>query len=195
MTETLSTAAAAAIAARHVAAADDAPTDSVLINPAPKQMAQLDFLLGEYRGETTPVPDEGPLQVIMQGRKILDGNFYEVKLVFPTNTETGAVVAYWDFGWDSVNGRYVAQYADNLGSYGTVHSPGWEDGSFRFTGEYLRVIIAGGESGSSTGEWITSTDSFSITESGRLVDDITYIKDGNWEPCGRLVLDKVSTAS
>jgi hypothetical protein len=190
MAETLSTAGGAA---RQAVAPDDAPSDTVLINPAPKQMEQLDFLLGEYHGLTTPVPDEGPMHMILRGRKILDGNFYEVKMIIPTNTETGTVVGYWDFGWDSVNAQYVAQYADNLGSFGTVYSPGWEDGHFRFTGKYLRVIIAGGESGASTGEWITTTDSFSFNESGQLVDDISYMKDGNWEPCGNIVLDKVST--
>ncbi|MFD0634945.1 hypothetical protein ACFQ9X_28855 [Catenulispora yoronensis] len=40
-------------------APEDAPSDSILINPPPKQMEQLDWLLGEYRGLTTPVPDEG----------------------------------------------------------------------------------------------------------------------------------------
>ena len=172
-------------------APEDAPSDSILINPPPKQMEQLDFLLGDYRGVTTPVPDEGQMQVFFQGRKILDGNFIEVKMTIPTNTDTGIVVGYWDFGWDSVGLRYVAQYADNLGSFGTVYSPGWEDGRFAFTGKYLRVIIAGGESGQSQGEWIDSTDTFFFNEDGQLVDDITYVKDGNWESAGKLVFDKV----
>jgi hypothetical protein len=172
-------------------APDDVPSDSILINPPPKQMEQLDWLLGEYRGVTTPVPDEGAMRVVLQGRRILDGNFVEVKMIIPSNTATGTVVGYWDFGWDSVNGQYVAQYADNLGSFGTVYSPGWEDGRFAFTGNYLRVIIAGGESGESQGEWITSTDAFSFNEAGQLVDDITFVKDGKWEPAGNLVLDRV----
>jgi hypothetical protein len=182
-------------AATREPALADGHSDHVLINPAPKQMAQLDFLLGEFRGMTTPVPDEGPLQVVFQGRKILDGNFYEIKMIIPTNSDTGTVIGYWDFGWDSVNGQYVCQYADNLGSYGTAFSPGWEDGHFKFTGRYVRVIIAGGESGVSEGEWIDSADSFSLGEGGQLIDDITYIVDGAWAPCGQFVLDRISDAS
>jgi hypothetical protein len=172
----------------------DTITDAAepLINPAPHQMAQLDFLLGEYRGLSSEVPGEGRMRFIMRTHKILDGNFYRMEIDIPTNTDTGVVHGFWDFGWDSVNLQYVAQYTDNLGSYGTGFSQGWQDGHFRLEGRYLRVIDAGGTKGVSTGEWVTTTDDFSIPSPGKLLDTVTYMKDGEWEPSGTLELEQVA---
>jgi hypothetical protein len=168
--------------------------DPIIINPAPHQMSELAFLLGEYRGLTSDVPDEGALTVITKTIEILDGNWYQMEMTFPTNTDTGTVVGIWVFGWDSVAHQYVAQWYDNLGSYGTATSPGWVDGHFRLTGVYTRVIIAGGASGVSEGEVITSIDDFHFVAPGHLRDDITYMVNGNWEPCGVIDFHKVEDA-
>ena len=196
MTEALAPAVtpiAAGSAVPHMEAAAGG-ADPIIINPAPHQMSELDFLLGEYRGFTSPVPDEGNLTVITKTVKILDDNWYQMEMTFPTNTDTGTVTGFWTFGWDSVQHQYVAQWYDNLGSYGTATSPGWVDGHFRLTGQYLRVIIAGGTSGVSEGELITSIDDFSFVEPGHLRDDITYLVNGEWAPCGTIDFHKVEDA-
>ncbi|GGM70973.1 hypothetical protein ACFFX1_23470 [Dactylosporangium sucinum] len=192
MTEALAPAVTQPAAGSAVPPGDGA--DPIIINPAPHQMSELAFFLGEYRGLTSDVPDEGPLKVITKTASILDGNWYQMQMVMPTNTETGTVVGWWNFGWDSVALQYVAQWYDNLGSYGTATSPGWVDGHLRFTGEYTRVIIAGGTSGVSEGQVIKSIDDFSFVAPGHLRDDITYLVDGKWEPCGVIDLHKVEAA-
>jgi hypothetical protein len=196
MTEALAPAvtltAAGSVVPQKDAAADGA--DPIIINPAPHQMSELAFLLGEYRCITSPVPDEGNLAIIMKTKSILDGNWYEMEMTIPTNTDTGTITGWWTFGWDSVQHQYIAQYFDNLGSYGTATSPGWVDGHFRLTGQYLRVIIAGGTSGESEGEMITSIDDFSFIAPGHLRDDITYLVNGKWEPCGTIDCHKVEDA-
>lgn len=150
-----------------------------VLNPAAHQMAELNFLLGNYKCLTAPVPGLGRLTMYESTSKILDGNYYQmiVKVNFPG---LGALNAYWTLGWDSVNHNYIAQYFDNTGTIGTTTSPGWQNGHFKLTGPYVAVSKPGGVKGIGQGMRITSQDDLAMTGPGRYSDSSSWLKNGHW---------------
>jgi len=167
-------------------------TDSAhVLNPAPHQMAQLNFLLGSFRCLTPPVPGVGRLTMYETTSKILDGNYYQMIIKIPLSG-TVALGGYWIFGWDALDHNYTAQYFDNMGTMGTTTSPGWQNGHFKFTGQYIDVLKAGGVSGLGKGWHITSQDDLAITGPGRYSDSSTYVQGGHWKSAGVTDCQKIT---
>ncbi len=150
-----------------------------VLNPAPHQMAELNFLLGNYKCLTAAVPQLGRLAMHESTRKILDGNYYQM-IITSTIPGAGTITAYWTFGWDSVDHNYIAQYFDNTGTIGTETSAGWQNGHLKFTGLAIAVLKAGGVSGRSQGWKLTSQDDLVQTGSGRYTDGSNYLANGHW---------------
>lgn len=151
-------------------------TDAVhVLNPAPHQMAQLNFLLGSY----TCLQTLFGLKAQETTSKILDGNYYQMVVKAPI-PQLGTVIAYWTFGWDPIDHNFVAQYFDNTGTTGVATSPGWRDGHLKFIGQNIAVTKAAGVSGYGEGAKIESLDDLIITGSGKFTDTSRYLKDGTW---------------
>jgi Protein of unknown function (DUF1579) len=152
---------------------------TAILNPPAHQMAELDFMLGEYRCLTTPLPKHGRLTVYETTRKILDGNYYQ--MVQEANIPgDGIFTAYLTYGWDSVDHNYIVQYFDNVGSSGTATSPGWQGGHLLFPGQYVNVVTPGGVNGMGKGERITDQEDFVIVGPRHYIDSSSVLQNGQW---------------
>jgi hypothetical protein len=158
---------------------------AVVLNPPPHQMAQLNFLLGDYKCFNAL-----GLTMSESTRKILDGNYYQMEIAIPI-PHAGTYSAYWTLGWDSIDHNYIAQYFDNTGTVGTATSSGWQNGHFKLSGQYIDVVKPGGVSGISKGARITSQDDLVITGQGRYTDTSSYVQNGKWETAGTSDCQKI----
>ncbi|UUU36197.1 NlmOI [Streptomyces sp. CA-210063] len=161
------------MSAQSVPSSDEALRDSVpadsgeIVFPtrgevAP-EMAQLDFILGDFRIAYTNLTTEqvSTGEATCSARPLADGRFYE----WTQNIPVPGIVATWLLGWSDVDKSFACFYYDDWGHHGTFTSPGWVDGHFTITGD---SAVFGGRH--------------------RFVDDFTVIDDNHFEKKGFIVV-------
>ena len=151
--------------------------------PPPHQLAALNFLLGTYTCSAVSSPGAAPVTTTWTTTKVLDGNYYQMSIKAPL-PRGGTAWASWTFGWDAVDLNYIAGYFDSTGAFGAASSHGWQNGQFKFPGNYTYVITPGGTAGVGKGVHLSSQDDFRILGPGHFTDSLTALLDGQWTPKG-----------
>ncbi|MGW7294439.1 DUF1579 family protein [Streptomyces xiamenensis] len=152
----------AVLAAGHGTSTPTAPAP-------PAQMAELDFLLGDFVCSYTDYISGTPTTATVwwKTKKTLDGHYYEMSLSGHEPPFEGR----WVFGWNPVDAEYVSFYWDTWGNTGAPVSTGWdEDGSLTFQGPYAAY-----------GERVLSMDRFRVVDADHYTDQ-AYIRSSESDP-------------
>jgi hypothetical protein len=98
--------------------------------PPPKQMRDLDFLLGSI----SCVVNTGTKMTI-EIRSVLGGNYFDCRVA--VDRENGQQVnGVFALGWNAADKVFSNYYYDDARMQGTSTSPGWRDGTLTFQGRY-----------------------------------------------------------
>ncbi|MET7996139.1 DUF1579 family protein [Amycolatopsis sp. NPDC005232] len=103
--------------------------------PAPVQMHELDFLLGEFRCEYTNLTTDPVSSGVATWTTvpILGGHYYEMTQTVPVP----GVSSRWVFGWNQADSTFFTSYYDDWGNHGATKCEGWQDGELKCTGDYF----------------------------------------------------------
>jgi hypothetical protein len=123
-------------------------------------MRSLYALLGRYECPQRVQPGETPEMGYMTSTKDVNGHLVNTRVDIPGVLDGRGVM-----GWNPVDRKYFAYYADDWGTTSTATAPGWVDGHLVFTGPHTQVS-APDPSGEAEGVRLTLLNDYKINRPG-----------------------------